>query len=379
MKIGFDAKRVFFNETGLGNYSRNTLKALKKYFPNHEYILFTPEIREGLFPEQEDFEIVSPDNPTSKILKSFWRSISMSRILARREIDLFHGLSHELPVGIQNTGVPSVVTIHDLIFMRYPHFYKPIDRKIYFQKLKFATETANRIIAISNQTREDIINLLNINPDKIEVVYQTIAERFFKPENKTQQEKVAKKYKLPEKYILSLGTIEARKNQLNILKAIKSGNIKMPLVIVGKPTTYVQKLLDFMSENKMEKDVFFLGNVIDEDLPFVYQNAEMLVYISFFEGFGLPLIEAMASGCPVLTSDASCLPEVGGGATLLCKPNDVKDIGEKMVQLLEDKETRGNLIDKGKERSLGFTPDKSVKKLMDIYESVVENGNGRGN
>ena len=376
MRIGFDAKRAFLNGTGLGNYSRTTLIALKKYFPENDYVLFTPEIKGDLFPEQNNFEIISPDNPTSKILKSFWRSISLSRVLAKREVDLFHGLSHELPIGIQNTGVPSVVTIHDLIFMRFPHFYKALDRKIYLQKLKFATDTANKIIAISEQTRDDIINLLQVNPEKIEVVYQAISERYFVPSDTNMKSEVVKKYDLPQKYILSLGTIESRKNQLNILKAIHEKGIDLPLVIVGKPTTYVQKLLDFITEHNMEDKVKFLGSVTDEDLPYVYQNAEMLIYISFFEGFGLPLIEAMASECPVLTSDVSCLPEVGGDASLLCKPNNVNDIGDKIEQLIQDKNLRKQLITKGLERSKGFKPEKSVASLMNIYKSVVENGRG---
>ncbi|NOY96567.1 MAG: glycosyltransferase family 4 protein [Chlorobi bacterium] len=370
MRIGFDAKRAFLNSTGLGNYSRNTLISLKKYFPENEYVLFTPEIRNGIFPEQEDFEVYSPDNTLTKILKSVWRSISLNRVLMKKEIDLFHGLSQELPAGIRDSQVRSVVTIHDLIFMRFPHLYKPIDRKIYYRKVKFATEVADKIIAISRQTKDDIVRYLKVAPERIEVVYQSISSRFF---DATAPGLVLKKYNLPEKYILSLGTIEPRKNHLNILKAIRSGNIDVPLVIVGRPTTYVQNLLDYISENNMERKIHFLDKVPDEDLPAIYKGAQFLAYISFFEGFGLPVIEAMASGCPVVTSNTSCLPEVAGDAACFCDPGNVDEIKKCFINLLENSKLREGLIEKGRERAEQFSPKISVATLMDVYKKVMGN------
>ncbi|VAW17933.1 Mannosyltransferase [hydrothermal vent metagenome] len=373
MRIGFDAKRAFLNSTGLGNYSRNTLISLKKYFPDNEYVLFTPEIRNGIFPEQGDFEVYSPDNTVTKILKSFWRSISLNRVLMKKEIDLFHGLSQELPPGIKNSQVRSVVTIHDLIFMRFPHLYKPIDRKIYYRKVKFATEVADKVIAISRQTKDDIIKYLKVEPERIEVVYQPISSRFFDVTDTKALSQVLKKYNLPEKYILSLGTIESRKNHLNILKAIQSGNIDVPLVIVGRPTTYVQNLLDYISENNMERKIHFLDKVPDEDLPAIYRGAQFLAYVSFFEGFGLPLIEAMASGCPVVTSNTSCLPEVAGDAACFCDPGDVDEIKGCFINLLDNRKLREGLIEKGRERAMRFSPKISVAALMDVYKKVMVN------
>ena len=373
MRIGFDAKRAFLNTTGLGNYSRNTLNALKKYYPEHDYVLFTPEIREELFPEKENFEVYSPDNSATKLLKSLWRSISLNRIITKHEIDIFHGLSHELPAGIQKSKVRSVVTIHDLIFMRFPKYYSTIDRRIYYQKVKLSTHCADKIIAISNQTKEDIIKYLKVDPKKIEVVYQPINENFFTTININEQDIVLQKYNLPPKFILALGTIEARKNHLNILKAIKSNNIDIPLAIVGKPTTYVQKLLDFVIENKMEEQVFFLDNVTNEDLPVIYNRASFLVYISVFEGFGLPIIEAMASGCPVVTSSTSCLPEVASDGAILCNPGNIDEIGECFMKIIGDNQLRDDLIQKGKKRALNFSPHKSVESLMNVYKKVITN------
>ena len=144
MKIGFDAKRAFLNDSGLGNYSRNTLNALKKYFPDNHYVLFTPEITDELFKNYKNFDVISPDSSFSKIFKSLWRSFSLSGQLKKHELDIFHGLSNEFPDGVHKTEVPAIVTIHDLIFMRFPHFYKSVDRNIYYQKVKYATSSAQK-------------------------------------------------------------------------------------------------------------------------------------------------------------------------------------------------------------------------------------------
>ncbi|NQU87229.1 MAG: glycosyltransferase family 4 protein [Mariniphaga sp.] len=373
MRIGFDAKRAFLNQAGLGNYSRNTLISLKKHFPENDYVLFTPEIRKGIFPEQSDFDVYSPDSPASKIFKSLWRSFSLSGMLKKQEIDLFHGLTHELPSGIHKTGVKSVVTIHDLIFLRYPQYYKSIDRKIYLQKIKYACDVTNRIVAISNQTRDDIIHFLDIDPSKIDVVFQGISPRFYSNEE-ADFSVLKRKYNLPDRYILSVGTIELRKNQMNILKGMLSSNINIPLVLVGKPTQYAIKLSEFASKNGMERNVIILNEVSDEELPSLYQNAQMLVYISEFEGFGLPIIEAMASGCPVLTSNKSCMPETGADAAKYCDPLNIEEVGELMSNILNNEKLRNQLIEKGKKRAQEFTYEKTSAALFEIYNKVFGNG-----
>lgn len=373
MRIGFDAKRAFLNRSGLGNYSRNTLLSLKKYFPDNEYLLFTPEIKEGIFPEQSQFDVYSPDSPTAKIFRSLWRSFSLSEQLKHHNIGLFHGLSHELPSGIQNTGVKSVVTIHDLIFLRYPQFYKPIDRKIYFQKIKYACEVAECVIAVSDQTRDDIIRYLKVTPDKIKLLYQGIGERYFS-NHKSEFPEIKLKYNLPDHYVLSVGTIEPRKNQMNIIKAMESAKIEMPVVLIGKPTMYASKISDYISTSKSGIEVYFPGHVDDDDLPCLYQNAELLVYISVFEGFGLPIVEAMASGCPVLASDRSCMPETGADAALYCDPANIEELGRLIREIIENDRLKKQLIEKGKKRVADFSPEKAATSLFDIYKSILPDG-----
>ncbi len=368
MNIGFDAKRAFLNSSGLGNYSRNTLNALKDYFPENRYTLFTPEIKRKLFKNYQAFDVISPDSSISKIFKSLWRSFSVSGMLKKQELDLFHGLSNELPEGIHKTEVPSVVTIHDLIFMRYPQFYKSIDRKIFFRKVKYACNSADKIIAISNQTKEDLIQFFKIDPGKIEVIYQSISKNYFNPKDSRE---IFSKYDLPEKYILSVGTIEKRKNQLSLLKAIHACKIDIPVIFVGKPTIYSAELLKFITENRLETQVKFLNKVPRKDLARMYHHAILSVYISVFEGFGLPVIESMASGCPVITSNVSCLPETAGDAALLCNPSDFMDLGEKIKAITENETIRTSLIDKGLERAKQFHPKIYSEKLISLYSKIL--------
>jgi glycosyltransferase involved in cell wall biosynthesis len=367
MRIGFDAKRAFLNASGLGNYSRNTINALHKYSENNQYVLYTPEIKESLFENYKQFEVHSPESSLAKFFKTVWRSYS-SNHLKKHQIDIFHGLSNELPFGIHRTKVPAVVTIHDLIFMRYPEFYKTIDRKIYHNKVKYACSSAQKIVSISNQTKEDIIRFFNVDPDKIEVIYQSVSPVYFEQK---KLENLHSKYNLSRNFILSVGTLEPRKNQLAILKALQSEKIDFQLVLVGKQTSYTRNLNQFVSENKMENQVKFLNNIAENDLAGLYKLASCSIYISYFEGFGLPVIESMASGCPVITSNVSCLPETAGGAAILCSPGDYSQLGKQLNNLLENENLRNVLIQKGLERSRFFHPEVFVYKMISLYSGIL--------
>jgi glycosyltransferase involved in cell wall biosynthesis len=368
MKVGYDAKRAFVNTSGLGNYARNALNALQKYFPENRYTLFTPETKAGMLNDQEAFELVTPPESMSKLKKSMWRAYYLSEELEEHDIDLFHGLSNELPKGIHKSSVPSVVTIHDLIFLRYPEFYKLIDRKIYAEKVKYACKAAKKIIAISEQTKADIIKFTNTAPEKIEVVHQSISPLFFAPVN---TEKVKSKYKLPARFILSVGNIEERKNQLSILKGLESAGLDIPLVLVGNPTSYCNDIHKYLAEKGGKDKVIFLKNIPEKDLAAIYQLAELSVYISVFEGFGLPVIEAMACNCPVITSNVSCLPETAGDAAVLCSPDNIEDLGNQISKILNDGAFRNELVKKGKERAQEFQPQKYAERLVKLYNGII--------
>ncbi|WP_372946693.1 glycosyltransferase family 4 protein [Mariniphaga sp.] len=369
MKIGFDAKRAFLNSYGLGNYSRNTLNALYRFFPENDYILFTPEVKDSLFDNYKRFKVVSPQNRIAKKMKSLWRSLFLVPHIKRHNVELFHGLSNELPKGIHKSEIPSVVTIHDLIFMRYPEFYKPIDRKIYFKKVKYACHSADKVIAISKQTKHDIVTFFHVPPEKVELIYQPVSPVFFEKQNVPE---ILSKYQLPDKFILSVGTLEPRKNQLALLQAIQSKEIKVPVVFVGKQTTsYMAEMNRFIEESEMESQVKFLSNISESDLAALYQTAILSVYISVFEGFGLPVIESMACGCPVVTSSVSVLPETAGEAAVLCNPAKVEEIAQKVLLLLENEEFRNTIIEKGTQRAELFHPENYAQKLISLYTEIL--------
>lgn len=367
MRIGFDAKRAFLNVSGLGNYSRNTINALHNYSKNYQCILYTPEIKDGLFENYKQFEVYSPESTLAKIFNPVWRSYSAKRF-KKHQIDIFHGLSNELPHGIHRTKVPAVVTIHDLIFMRFPEFYKTIDREIYRSKVKYACSSAHKIIAISEQTKEDIIRFLNVDPNKIEVVYQSVSPVFFEHNN---SENLLAKYNLSKQFILSVGTLEPRKNQLAILKALHSEKTDTQIVFVGKSTSYIKKMIAFIQVNNLNRQVIFLNNIPDNDLAGLYKMARLSVYISHFEGFGLPVIESMASGCPVITSNVSCLPETAGGAAILCAPGNFTELGKQIKLALDDNKIRSELIQKGNERARLFHPEYFAEKMISLYTGLL--------
>ncbi|MCY1722661.1 glycosyltransferase family 1 protein [Prolixibacteraceae bacterium Z1-6] len=367
MKIGFDAKRAFLNTSGLGNYSRTTLNALHKYYSENEYTLFTPEIKIGLLENQDEFKIVAPPKSDSKLKKSFWRTFKLSEELKERQLNLFHGLSNELPKGIHKTNVPSLVTVHDLIFIRYPEFYKPFDKAIYFQKVKYACSAATKIVAISEQTKDDIVSFIGTDPNKIEIIHQAISPLFFE---KAETARVKEKYKLPNEFILSVGTVEERKNQLSILKALQNINSSIPVIFVGNPTSYCNDIHKYTAAKNIKEQVIFLKNIPEKDLAAIYQLASLSIYISVFEGFGLPVIESMACKCPVITSNVSCLPETAGAAAVLCSPDNIELLGENIQKILTGHAFRDELIKKGEVRAEEFRPEKYVEKLISLYSEL---------
>lgn len=368
MRIGFDAKRAFLNTSGLGNYSRNVLNALRRYYGENEYVLFTPELKVAMLEQQDDFEIVALSRKTSSWKKAWWRTFQLHKEVAWRGVQVFHGLTNELPHGIEKSGAKTVVTIHDLIYIRYPQFYKAVDRAIYFQKAQHACRVADRVIAISSQTRDDIVDFIGIDPAKIEIIHQAISPVFFQ---EADTSRVKERYGLPEHFLLAVGTIEERKNQLAILKAMVQRKIDLPLVLVGNATSYCNDLHHFVEENKLEKQIIFLRNIPEADLAAVYRMASVSVYISVFEGFGLPVIESMASACPVITSDVSCLPETAGGAAVLCSPTDVEKLGECIDRLLNDSAFRNEMVQKGLKRAEEFQPQKHVDRLLSLYSELI--------
>jgi glycosyltransferase involved in cell wall biosynthesis len=338
LRIGFDAKRAFNNGTGLGNYARFVINGMIKHFPQHEYYLFTPIIKpefEYFYTQNQNVKLVTPESFLGRKFSSLWRTYAIADMCTELTLDVFHGLSNELPVGIEKFEGKKIVTIHDLIFLRYPNYYNNIDRYIYTKKFKYACEKADTVIAASIQTKNDILSHFGTSENKVTVGYQNCDERFSIAANLQQKQEIQQAYKLPNKFMLCVGTIEQRKNQLTVLKAFDQLNdVNIALVFIGKQTDYADQLHQYIAERRVENRVFFLQKIPTEHLPVIYQSASLFVYASEFEGFGIPVLEGMRSGIPVIAANASSLPEVGGNVIQYFEPTDVSGLLARMKQTL---------------------------------------------
>jgi glycosyltransferase involved in cell wall biosynthesis len=371
MNFGFEAKRVFHNKTGLGNYSRDLVRILSNYFPENNYFLYNPKKNKKTLFVLNNTNVFER-NPISKFnqkFKNYWRQNSVVNDLVKDEIALYHGLSGELPSGLAKKGIKSIVTIHDLIFVRYPKLYSFFDRKIHFYKFKKAAINADLIIAISKQTKKDIITYLNIDPSKIVVVYQGCQDVFKQDYSELNKQLVSKKYNLPQKFVLNVGTIEERKNALTIVKAIK--NLDIDLVLIGKQTDYADKIYQYIIENKLEKRVHFLKGLSGTDLAIVYQLASVFVYPSVFEGFGIPIIEALYSKTPVITTKNGVFPEAAGPNSLYIEPFDVNDLTDKITLVLQDSSLASKMKEEGWQFVQQFNDEEIAKNIMNCYQKVL--------
>ena len=371
MNIGFEAKRVFHNKTGLGNYSRDLVRVLATYFPEHHYFLYNPKkYKKTLFVSNNTN--VFEKNPVSKFnqkFKNIWRQKTVVKDLVKDKVTIFHGLSGELPSGLEKKGIKSVVTIHDLIFVRYPNLYSFFDRKIHFYKFKKAAERADLVIAISEQTKKDIISYLHIDANKIRVVYQGCQDVFKKKYSDSEKKQVTEKFNLPETFVLNVGTIEERKNALTIVKAIK--NLEVHLVLIGKQTDYTQKIHQYISENKLENRVHFLKGLSSEELAITYQLASVFVYPSIFEGFGIPIIEALYSKTPVITNKTGVFSEAAGPNSLYIEPFDVEDLSKKISKVLNDSSLSTKMKEEGLKFAQQFNDNVIATNIMNCYQQVL--------
>lgn len=371
MKIGFDAKRAFHNGTGLGNYSRDTIRILAKLYPDNHYFLYNPKpAKIKRFPLENNTKEILPKSAISKKFSSLWRQKGIVKQLVEDKIEIYHGLSGELPRGIDKTNIKTVVTIHDLIFVRYPKLYSFIDRKIHFNKFKYAAETADVVIAISEQTKKDIVSFLGINSEKIIVLYQG-CHAAFKEEFTTKEKNLVKqRFNLPKEYILNVGTVEERKNLLSLVKAIE--DTKHHLVVVGNTKSdYAQNVLSYIKKTNLENSVHFLKNVSMQELAIIYQMASVFVYPSIFEGFGIPIIEALYSKIPVITSKDGCFSEAGGKNSIYINPTNIEEIKKAIETVSNNTELQSKMIKNGFEYAQRFNDEVIATNFNKVYTNLL--------
>lgn len=363
MRIAFDAKRAFNNGTGLGNYSRTILRNLMQYYPTEDCLLFTPGTKPSFENQLPGAQVVTPSfqNP-------LWRSIGIQQDLKKQNPDLYHGLTNELPFGIQKLGIPSVVTIHDVIFESFKEDYPLFDRLVYRAKTKRALRESDRIIAISQATKTELIERFQAPEKKISVLYQACDSRFNGEAACPEKEAAIRKIlDLPDSFLLYIGSLTHRKNVLGLIKAWEIMPDRIPLMILGQGKD--EKMIRrYIAGKKIGHGVKLKGRAEFEWLPALYKMAETVIYPSFQEGFGLPVVEALACGARVVTSKVSSMPEAGGDLPVYIDPASPESIAEGIRKSLS-----GPPPDKDKlSRHLNrFNSAALTEQLIGLYREVA--------
>lgn len=372
MRIGIDIRSLIFTQAGISTYIHNLIKALGEIDKRNKYILFCHA--------KSQYNWAKYGNISEKVLRlphiksltgRIWEAILVPRAIASMKIDIFHGPSFTLP---SKKPCKFIVTIHDLTFKRFPELVTKRAVSYYNAHIQSAIKKADRIIADSYNTKEDLMILYGVGSDRVEVIYMGIDKDFRVIEDKKKLKEVKDKYGLPKKFILSVGTIEPRKNLRRLIEAYyqlrEKGLIEHSLVIAGQKGWLYENVFEAVKRLKLEQEVIFTGYITRDDLPMIYNSADLFIFPSIYEGFGLPALEAMACGIPVITSNISSLPEITGDAALLINPYDVEAIAKAMERVLGDDGLRKELVKKGLKHARRFSWQDSAKKTLMAYREV---------
>ncbi len=379
MKIGIDVSPAINEQAGVGRYSYNLVKNLLNIDHTNQYYFFNCFVRDPDGIKKKKLAFL--DKPNSKVKNYYlpgkikelmWKNPFISPInLLLGKVDIFHGLNFlSIPSCVKST----VVTVYDLAFMKFPEQVTKGYTEYFTKASKKAVLKSDIIISISQSTKNDLIELLQVPKEKIKVVYLGVEDYFFINKTSEEQEKIAKKYNLPQEYILYVGTLEPRKNLVGLIKAFslldKNIQDKYRLVIAGKKGWLYDQIFQKVKDFNLEDKVIFTGFILDSDLPSIYQGAKIFVLPSFYEGFGLPILEAMASGTPVISSNISSTPEIVGNGGILINPYSPKEITQAIKKIISDQELYERLKNKGKIQAKKFSWGKCAQETLGAYEEV---------
>lgn len=360
MNIGFDAKRAFLNQTGLGFYSRNLISAVQE-LSSYQAILFTPRVKIS-FPLSKSTKVITPPNMLPRFLASIWRSFLIIFQKEIRQVDIYHGLSGELPFFLSHS-VKKVVTIHDILFERFPADYPCLDRWFARLKTKNACRSADAIIAVSQGTKQDLIDFYNVNPEKIIVVSV--------PVTISSKAEIIKVHSRP--FIVMVSSFQSRKNQILLIKAFESiaDLVDFDLILIGKGAATLTLCKDYVKNSKVEPRVLFRETVSGNELPSYYKQAIFSVYASLYEGFGIPIVESLGYGCPILASDNMVHQEVGGTAAVYFKNGSLQDLKDKILEMRSNIQEHRSKVLKNRNSILEtYSPSHIGKQVLAIYDSL---------
>jgi len=373
MHIGLNAHLLSLAETyrgaGINWYIHNLLTHLPRVDRANRYTAF---IGDGRF-ASPGLALKLSRLPTSRpVVRIFWEQVVQPFALQKERVDLLHALAFVTPLL---SPCPAVVTIYDLSFLLYPESFKRSKNFYLGLFTRLSARRARRIIAISESTKQDVIRLLGVSPEKVEVVYCGIDETF-RPLAGDQVAAFRSKRSLPERFILFVGTIEPRKNVTRLIEAFANLHTRrltdLKLVIGGAKGWFYEDVFTRVEELGLEGEVMFPGYIPVSELPLWYNAAELFVYPSLYEGFGLPPLEAMACGTPVVTANTSSLPEVVGEAGLTVDPLDAEGLAETIRRALDDGALRREMKERGLQRAKGFSWTKAAQETVQVYRRAME-------
>jgi glycosyltransferase involved in cell wall biosynthesis len=369
LKIAIDARKL--RDYGIGTYVRNLLRHLSRIDNQTEYILICQPQDYGLIEELgENFRPVAEPAPPYSIREQLLVPLD----LRREAVDLFHAPHYVLP---PLTPCRSVVTIHDCIHLRFPQYLPNKLAYAYARaSLWVATHRSSRIMTVSEASKRDILRYFRVAESKIDVIHNAIDERFYEMPEVEEIDRVRERYQLNDPFVLYAGNIKPHKNLERLIEAfhmLRRGDLEhVKLLIIGDEISKYATLRRAVHKYKLHKHVRFFGFVPDRTLAVLYRLAGVFVFPSLYEGFGLPPLEAMASGTPVITSNVSSLPEVVGDAALLVDPYQPEAIADAMRRVLTDQALRDDLVRKGLVRASEFSWDRSVRRVREIYEEAAQ-------
>jgi glycosyltransferase involved in cell wall biosynthesis len=368
VRIAIDARKL--RDYGIGTYVRNLLRHLSRLDHATEYVLLCREQDCGVAAELgENFRAVPETAPAYSVREQ----LSVPLDLRREGVDLFHAPHYVLP---PLTPCRSVVTIHDCIHLRFPQYLPNRAAYAYARSsLWMATHRARRVLTVSEASKRDILKYFHLPESKIDVIYNAIDERFGQAPSEEEITRVRERYQLNDPFVLYAGNIKPHKNLERLIDAFhilrRHGFDQIKMLIIGDEISKYATLRRAVHRHKLHKHVRFFGFVPDQTLAILYRLAGVFVFPSLYEGFGLPPLEAMSSGTPVVTSNVSSLPEVVGDAALLIDPYDSQAIADAMRRVLSEPALREDLRRRGFERVRHFSWERSVARVRQIYDEVL--------
>lgn len=371
MKIGIDVSCLSKRKTGIGYYTYYLIRGLSKIDKGNKYYLFSSK-KFTLKLTGDNFTINFSSFPG--YLHAFWEQFWLPFEAFKYKVQLLHSPNYSIPLLFSG---PTIITIHDLSVCLFAQTHPWLRRLKHNLLLSPLIKRASKIITVSENSKKDVKKLFGIPEEKIAVIYHGVSSDFHPISDQNYLESIRRKYNLPHYFILYVGTLEPRKNIPTLLKAFSllrnKKNVKHKLVIVGKKGWQYKEIFDALEKLNLKNDVVFTGYLPEEDLPAIYNLADLFTYPSLYEGFGLPPLEAMACGCPVITSNTSSLPEVTGNAALLVNPHSRREIYEGMDAILSNHKLRNRFIEDGIEQSRKFSWEETARRTLKVYEGVCKN------